>query len=116
MKTRFFYIILQISALLFGISLVSYGQTQKKIDSLKSILAKNIPDSTRIASLRALGETFYPEQLDSALHYGDMLNSFSDRIGSNLGKVEAMKIMADVYLSRKDYTKSIEHYEQAITL
>lgn len=116
MKIRNFYIPLHISALLFSICLASHGQSQKKIDSLKSVLTETIPDSARVASLRAMGEIFYPKHLDSALHYGNILNSFSDRVGHNLGKVEAMKIIGNVHFVRKDYVKSIEHYEQAITL
>lgn len=95
---------------------MSSSQSQEKIDSLKSILTREISDLSKVDVLTKLSSAFYPKQLDSAMFYGLMLSTLCERIDNNIGSVEAMKIIGHVYYSRKDYSNSIEYYQEGIAL
>lgn len=58
-------------------SLNYFGQTQ--IDSLKSVLNKNIQDTDRVFTLHEIGMAYYATEPDSAIKYWRIAISFSDK-------------------------------------
>ena len=92
-----------------------FGQNaQNKIDSLKIILLKNIPDSSRQQVLINLSKSYYPFETDSTLIYANELLHFSENSNNKYGIAYAYKLIGDVNIYKKDYPLSLKNYEDAL--
>ncbi len=94
----------------------TYGQNQKKIDSLKQILSQHTTDSIRVNALFWLSTAFYPKQLDSALFYANRLKAFSEQINDDLGRAKALKLIGNVHIVKGDHEQSTKHYKQGLNI
>lgn len=111
----YFILLLTTSLLILPMTIVQ-SQDTDKIDSLKSVLDNPIADTTKIEVLSQLSYEFYPNQLDSTLHYAKLLQKTSDKIDSKMGKALAMNLIGKFHYASQDNESALESYKSGISL
>lgn len=94
---------------LFGQSVLTYN-----IDSLKRVLATDLPDTSRIWALDNLGRNIV--NTDTTLALAAQAISLSRAIGFTKGEAEAFSNVGYWFTQKGNYPKAIENYLTAIRL
>jgi len=106
------------TALLF--SVIAYSQSpsvvsvQKKLDSLKMAINKDMAGDGNVASLKEITQLYFTGyyQLDSAKKYATMLNDLSIRTENQKGLALSQYYLGRVADGRGDYARAISYSKQ----
>lgn len=105
----------KILLLLLLVSQFSIGQTTSKIDSLKNILSKEIPDSTRVLTMSFLGKEYHNSKEKALPLYKEMLK-LAESIDNHKLIAHSYLDIATVYYYSSEYEKALAFIEMATVI
>ena len=86
----------------------------KVIDSLTTLLATNLTDTTRVKVYSDLCWYYGNISMDSAFHYGKLALELADNTGNKKGTAQAYNDLGILYYKQADFQTSITYYKQAL--
>ncbi len=108
-----------------GIALVLYSglswptmsvAQNKRIDSLKAVLAGSIHDTTRILTLNDLGFAVYTTAPDKTEEYARQAIVLAEKVGYQFGLADGYRVLGISLYGRAKYYEALESYQFALKL
>lgn len=99
------------------ISLFSYSISciaqQNEIDSLKSVISKDVDDFKKVRHLLKLSEAYSYQNSDTGILYAEKAKALAEKIKDRSGQVDALSEIGWNYYQKADYPKALETYFKA---
>src|ERR1017187_4485722 len=99
------------------LTITSYSQGQKRIDSLLTILKTEKEDSNKVNTLIAIcNEKINLGDYLETRKYADEALAVSEKIGFRRGTADSYGYIGWVYEDMSDYSKALEYEQKALTI
>lgn len=103
-------------ALFLLITFAGFAQTKSEADSLLKLVDTNIPDSSKLAAYRRIGNYYMDNNAGKAIQYFLKVNELAKKLNLPLQVANSYYSMGFCYLVKSDYDKSLENYQQSIRI
>lgn len=105
-----------IITLLCLVAAPSFGQTDKRIDSLENELSKKIQDSTRVSLLTDLADAFTFLDFRKSFDYAKQAVELANEINNYKLKISANRMLGSNYSLEGNYTTAINYEAKCLQL
>ncbi|MBL7964139.1 MAG: tetratricopeptide repeat protein [Flavobacteriales bacterium] len=93
--------------------LSSYGQTEA-VDSLKAVLKREMPDSSRVSTLLELSAQFYRTDAEQARKLAEEAKDLAEQSGYKAGLARAYKAIGMTHYFQNDWVDALVNWKHAL--